>query len=460
MNLPGSFIRFAGKWVDEAFGFMSGWNFYLYMAAMIPFEISAINLVLTFWRDDIPVAAVCAACVVLYGAINIFAVKYYGEAEFWLSTGKFLLIIIVFCFTFVTMVGGNPQHDAYGFRYWKNPGSFAEHIHTGTLGRFQGFLGSLWSAAFTIVGPEYLAIVAGEAERPRTYLKQAFKTVYWRFGFFFIGGALCVGIILPYNDPTLVANNSSGTAAGSPYVIAMQNLGIGVLPHITNALMITSIFSAGNAYTYCAMRSLYGLALEGQAPKIFARCSRSGIPIWAFAVTMLFPLLSFLAVSSGTSEALTWFANLTEAAQLIDYMIMSLTYLFFYRALKAQGIDRASLPYKGWFQPYSAWIGLVGETVILGMYGYETFLPGNWDLGTFFSYYTMVFVAVLTYGGWKIFKRTSVVRPEDADLVWDRPVIDAYEASLKTKPEGFWNEVLQMLRLKRRRDELMDVADD
>jgi amino acid transporter len=76
---------------------MSGWNFYLYEAAMIPFEISAINLILTFWRDDIPVAAVCAACVVLYGAINVFAVKYYGEVEFWLSTGKFLLILVVFC---------------------------------------------------------------------------------------------------------------------------------------------------------------------------------------------------------------------------------------------------------------------------------------------------------------------------------------------------------------------------
>lgn len=433
---------------------MAGWNFYLYEAAMIPFEISAINLVLTFWRDDIPVAAVCAACVVLYGVINVFAVKYYGEAEFWLSTGKFLLIVIVFCFTFVTMIGGNPQHDAYGFRYWKNPGSFAEHIHTGTLGRFQGFLGALWSAAFTIVGPEYLAIVAGEAERPRTYLKQAFKTVYWRFGFFFIGGALCVGIIIPYNDTLLVENSGSGTAAGSPYVIAMQNLGISVLPDITNALMITSIFSAGNAYTYCAMRSLYGLALEGQAPKIFAKCTRAGIPIWSFAVTMLFPLLSFLAVSSGTGEALTWFANLTEAAQLIDYMIMCLTYIFFYRALKAQGIDRDTLPYKGWFQPYSAWVGLVCETFVLACYGYETFLPGNWDLGTFFSYYTMVFVAVVTYAGWKLLKRTKVVKPEEADLIWDKPVIDAYEASIKTKPVGFWNEVLQMLRLRRRRKEL------
>lgn len=180
---------------------------------------------------------------------------------------------MVFCFTFVTMVGGNPKHNAYGFKCWKDPGAFAEHITTGDLGRFQGFLGSLWSAVFAIVGPEYVAMVAGETKLPQRHLKAAFKTAYLCFGLFFIGSALCVGIVVAYNDPILVRilsgeGSGAGTAAASPYVIAMNNLGIGVLPHITNALLVTSIFSAGNAYTYCGARSLYGLALDGQAPML------------------------------------------------------------------------------------------------------------------------------------------------------------------------------------------------
>jgi yeast amino acid transporter len=96
-------------------------------------------------------------------------------------------------------------------------------------------------------------MMAGEAAHPRKNLKRAFKTIYLRFGLFFIGGALACGIVIPYNDPKLIAILSgeatgSGTGASSPYVIAMQNLGIGVLPHITNALLVTSIFSAGNSY--------------------------------------------------------------------------------------------------------------------------------------------------------------------------------------------------------------------
>jgi amino acid transporter len=86
MPVSGGFIRMAGKWVDDAFGkylkssnlmlifsliltitgFMAGWNFFFYEALLIPFEITALNLVLSFWRDDIPTAAVCAACIVLY----------------------------------------------------------------------------------------------------------------------------------------------------------------------------------------------------------------------------------------------------------------------------------------------------------------------------------------------------------------------------------------------------------
>ena len=30
----------------------------------------------------------------------------------------------------------------------------------------------------------------------------------------------------------------------------------------------TSSFSAGNSYVYCASRSLFGLALEGKAPRV------------------------------------------------------------------------------------------------------------------------------------------------------------------------------------------------
>ena len=387
--------------------------------------------------------------------INILAVKFYGEAEFWLASGKVLLFLIVFLFTLVTMCGGNPRHDAYGFRHWTKPGPFAEYITGGHLGRFQGFLGSLWSAAFTIVGPEYVSMVAGECEMPRRYLKNAFKTTYARFAFFFIGSALTVAIVVPYDDPALVRvvsgdGDGAGTAAASPYVIAMSNLGVTVLPHVTNALLVTSIFSAGNAYTYCGTRSLYGLALEGQAPAFLRRTTRSGVPIYCLAVIMMFACLAFLNVSSSASKVLTWFTNIITAAQVIDYIVICVTYVFFYRACRAQGVDRTSLPYYGRLQPWSAVVPGVFLTVVVCVYGYSVFLPGRWSVEDFFTYYTMVLVAPVTFFGWKLVKKTKFVRPEDADLVWEKPEIDAYEAVHEGEVKGFWADVGRMIGLKKK----------
>lgn len=464
MPVSGGFIRLAGHWVDDALGFMAGWNFFLYEALLIPFEITALNLVISFWDENItkpgPTAGICAAVIVCYALLNVLAVKAYGEAEFYLSGGKVILIFMLFSFTFVTMVGGNPNHDAYGFRYWNNPGAFAEYHSQGALGRFEGFLSALWSAAFAVVGPEYISMVAAEAQRPRTYIKTAFKTIYFRFGIFFIGSALAVGIILPYNDKTLAdlvsGGKGSGTAAASPYVIAMQNMGVSVLPHIVNALMMTSIFSAGNTYTYCATRSLYGLALEGRAPRFLRKCTSKGVPINAFLVVMCFPFLSFLQVGNGSAVVLDWLVSLITAGGIIDYLVMSITYLWFYRACKVQGVDRKTLPYFGWGQPYCAIIALVIQLLVVGGYGYEAFMP--WDVKAFFRSYTMQLLAPVLFIFWKVVKRTRFVRPSELDLVWQRPTIDAYESHFVEPPVGFWTEMLQLVGIKRNKNAAFLVA--
>lgn len=61
----------------------------------------------------------------------------------------------------------------------------------------------------------------------------------------------------------------------------------------------------------------------------------------------------------------------------------------------------------------------------------------------------MVGVAPILYIFWKVVKRTPIVRSDKADLVWERPVIEAYEATFESSPVGFWVEVLQLFHLRR-----------
>lgn len=249
LPISSPFIRFAGRWVDESIGFAAGWNFFIFEAALVPFEVTACNLIIHFWSDAVPVGGIIAIIVALYALINILAVKWYGETEFWAALGKMLLIVGLIVFTFVVMVGGNPQGDRFGFRYWYEPGAFAEYYTTGSTGRFMGFLQCLIAASFTIAGPDYVSMAAGEAENPRKVMPRAFNAVFYRLTSFFMLGSLCVGILVPYNDQNLkdAYTNSEPGAAASPYVVAMNRLGIPVLPHIINAMVLTAAFSAGNS---------------------------------------------------------------------------------------------------------------------------------------------------------------------------------------------------------------------
>jgi amino acid transporter len=144
-------------------------------------------------------------------------------------------------------------------------------------------------------------MTAGEAELPRQTLPRAFNSVFYRLTTFFVLGSLCVGLVVPYNDPSLLKALSDARpgAGSSPYVIAMQRMQIPVLPHIVNALVLTSIFSAGNSYVYCASRTLFGLALQGKMPQIFARCNRNGVPVYSVVATLAIALLCPFSLHPG-----------------------------------------------------------------------------------------------------------------------------------------------------------------
>ncbi|TLS29986.1 hypothetical protein PpBr36_02860 [Pyricularia pennisetigena] len=448
LPISSPFIRFAGNYVDQAFGFAAGWNFFVFEAALVPFEITACNVIIHFWSDAVPAGGIIAIIIVLYALINVLAVQWYGETEFWAALGKVLLIVALLLFTFIAMLGGNPLGDRFGFRHWQEPGAFAELHYSGDLGRFLGFLQCLILASFTIAGPDYVAMAAGEAENPRKVMPRAFNAVFYRLTAFFILGSLAVGILVRYDDEELVKafNSDAPGAAASPYVVAMNRLRIGVLPHIVNAMVLTAAFSAGNSYVYCASRSLYGLALEGKAPKFLTRCTRNGVPLYSVLVVLAISLLSFLQVSNSAAVVLSWFVSLVTASQLLNFAAICFTYTRFHKALAAQGIDRRTLPYRGWFQPIPAWMGMIACTTMAFVGGYTVFLPGKWKTPDFLFSYTMIVVTPTLFVGWKLFKKTKFLKPEEVDLRKHIDEIEEYERNYVPQPsKGIYNKILDFL---------------
>lgn len=173
-------------------------------------------------------------------------------------------------------LGGAPNHDRLGFRYWKNPGPMRPFVFDGATGRFCGFFFSIVIAALSYAGIESVVVAAGEAKDPRRNLPKAIRRVFWRILLFYVFGSLAVGVLVPYNDGRLLTaqGNQEPGAAGSPWVIAITRVGIPVLPSIINAVILISAASAGNSMLYNGSRYLMSMAQIGLAPKIFLRCSK------------------------------------------------------------------------------------------------------------------------------------------------------------------------------------------
>jgi amino acid transporter len=224
----------------------------------------------------------------------------------------------------------------------------------------------------------------------------------------------------------------------------MKRLQIAGLPSLVNAMIMTSIFSAGNAILYTAARTLHGMSLEGHAPQIFSRCTKQGIPIWALGFSMLFCLLAFLQVSSSSAVVMTYLVDLITCCQLLNYGFTAFTYRHFYSALKKQGISRDGLPYKSRLQPYTSYVAMGGTLFMLLAGGYDLFLKGGWDLMWFFLTYAMIGFFIVAFVFWKVVFKSTYVRPGTADLSLGglREEIDAYEATFVPKERSRVGRVL------------------
>jgi len=425
--ISGTFPHFAARWVDPAFGFAMGWNYFYTNAVSVPVEVTAATILITFWDANTKHQAGYTALIcVLVCLINIFGVRWFGESEFVFSIIKLCLITGLIIAGLVIDLGGGPDHDRRGFRYWKNPGPVAgadlEPNHP-SLDKFLGILSVLVQAAFSFQGMELVAVAASETESPRRNIAKAVRRVFYRILFFYMVGVLITGMLVPYNDPNLL--RSTGTAAESPYVIVMERAGIKVLPHIINAAILTSAFSAGNSFLFASSRVLYGLALRGQAPRILAYCTKAGLPIAAVLTTSAFALLSFMNVSSGAATVFNWFVNLSTVGGFFGWWGINITYIFFYRGFKAQGLDRKQLIYHSNLQPYLSYWGVFWTSLFIIINGFEVFW--NFTAAGFLTAYINIPLFFALYFGWKIYKRTKIWKPHQMDFVTGIPSLEETE---------------------------------
>ncbi|KAJ6547512.1 dicarbixylic amino acid permease [Mycena capillaripes] len=351
------FAGYATRFVDPALGFALGWNYLLKYLIVTPNNINAAGVVVQYWHGGRTV-----------------------PSEVWM--------------------GGNPEHDRIGFRYWKAP--------NGPMGHY------LLSVGTELIG----------AQNPRRNIPIAIRRTFFRILVFYVGGVFVIGLVVPSTDTTLFTANKSKTgAAASPFVVAATLVSIRTLNHVINGAILVFVMSAANSDLYIGSRTLYGLAIEGKAPKIFSRVNRNGVPYPALILCTAFCSLVFLNVSSSSAKGeFVQFVNLVSTFGAITWMCIAYSHISFMRALKAQGKSRDSLPYKAPFQPYGSWFALISTAIIVLFKGFDTFMPFKSD-----TFVTCLPVFAILYSGYKFYYRTRNIPADKVDLVTGLQAIDEAE---------------------------------
>ncbi|KAI1347064.1 amino-acid permease inda1 [Xylaria sp. FL0043] len=415
---------FVGRFVEPSLAFATGWNYWYAYAILVAAECTAGAIVIQYWTHAVHVAVWIAIQLIVILFLNIVAVSWFGEAEFWFASIKLITILGLIILGIVLFFGGGPNHDPLYFKNWENPpGAFVEYIGSGSWGRFLAFWTAFARAGFSfITSPELIALSAGETVAPRRNIPKAARRFVWRLAIFYGLGSLVIGVLVRNDDDRLLSGSSNASA--SPFVIGIQRAGIPVLNHLINAAILTSAWSAGNAFCFSGSRVLYSMALNGQAPKWFAITSKRGVPYVAVLFTIAIGSLAFLNVSNSGAAAFAWFSNLSTISGFIAWIVVLITYLRFRKAMVYHNMLEA-LPFRTPLQPYATWFILFLVTILTLTNGFQVFVPANWSASSFLAAYITIPIFAALYIGHKIWFRTPfAIKTEDVDVVTGKKEMD------------------------------------
>ncbi len=307
--VSGSFAHFAWKYWGPFAGFLSGWNYWVMFVLVGMAELTAAGIYMQYWLPDVPTWVWAAAFFIIINAVNLVNVRLYGETEFWFALIKVLAII--------------------------------------------GMLLSLAVIMFSFGGLELIGITAAEARDPQKSIPKAVNQVVYRILLFYIGSLVVLLALYPWVE---VKSNSS------PFVMIFHNLDSNVVASALNFVILVASLSVYNSGVYSNSRMLFGLSVQGNAPKFLTRVSHRGVPVNSLilsgAITSLVVLINYLL----PQKAFSLLMALVVATLLLNWIMICLAHLRFRAAMRRKGRETQ---FKALFYPAGNYLCIAFLALIL-----------------------------------------------------------------------------------------------
>lgn len=420
LPLVGSFEAYANRFIDPAFGFAVGWNYWFSWAITVAAEFVAAGLIVKFWLPNMPVTLVAIIAFIILMILNLISTKSFAEAEYWFAGIKVVTVIIFLIVGFLMIVGIMGGHSV-GFQNWVLDGGAAGKAPF--VGGFAAMMSVFLIAGFSFQGTEIVGLAAAETEDPAKNVPKAIRSVFWRILLFYIGSIFVVGTLIPFTSPDILGGGV-GNVAASPMTLVFKNAGFAAAASVMNAVILTSVLSCGNSGLYTASRMLHAMALRGNAPRFLSKVAKNGVPVYAVWATGAIAALSFFASLVGEGKIYAIFYNASGISGFIIWLGIAICHYRFRRAWVAQGNKIEDLKYQSKFYPFGPIFAMITITIVIFGANIWVFQAGNFTWFDFITNYILIPVTPLLYLVYKYVKKTKIVPLMECDFTMPRETVE------------------------------------
>lgn len=337
--VAGSFGHFADKYCGRFAGFVSGWNYWVLYVLVSMAELSAVGVYVQYWFPDVPTWVSALGCFLIANGISMINVRAFGESEFWFSVVKVAAVIAMIVYGIFLLASGGAGPQATVANLWQHGGFFAHGL--------TGLVMSMAIIMFSFGGLEVIGITAAEADDPARSIPRATNQALWRILVFYVGALAVLLSLYPWNQIV---------PGASPFVLIFKALDAGIVAHVLNLVVLTAALSVYNSCVYSNSRMLYGLAVQGHAPRALLKVTERGVPLASLGVSAVATVLCVGVNYALPGKAVGVLMGLAVAGMLINWAMISWSHLRFRAAKRAAGQATA---FPSPFYPLTNWLCLV-----------------------------------------------------------------------------------------------------
>ncbi|MED0678840.1 amino acid permease [Aneurinibacillus thermoaerophilus] len=351
--VAGSFSRYARDYLGPIAGYLTGWNYWFLWVVTCMAEITAVGVYMQFWFPNTDQWVWALAALVIMAAVNLIAVKAYGELEFWFALIKIVTIILMIIVGLGMIIFGIGNGGvATGIsNLWSHGGFLPNGIN--------GVLMSMQMVLFAFLGIEMIGVTAGEVKNPEKSLARAIDSVFWRILLFYVGALFVILSIYPWDE--------IGTK-GSPFVMTFDKLGIPYAAGIINFVVLTAALSSCNSGIFSTGRMLFNLAQQGEAPQKFKNISRSGVPNIAILASAGALLIGVTLNYIVPEKVFQWVTSIGTFGAIWTWAIILLAQIRYRKSLSVEQVQ--NLKYKMPLFPFSSYVTLAFLISVVGLMAY------------------------------------------------------------------------------------------